>query len=95
MGIFVSIANVASICYSININTNRREIMNGEIQQASNIVISARKALFDNKEIDFTPSKYELSIQFLFIPKFLCRKSVKANSVCERFKRYKICSPYQ
>ena len=59
--------------------------MNGEIQQASNIVISARKALFDNKEIDFTPSKYELSIQFLFIPKFLCRKSVKANSVCEWF----------
>ena len=59
--------------------------MNGEIQQASNIVISARKALFLNKGIDFTPSKCELSIQFLFAPNFLCRKSVKANSVCEWF----------
>ena len=27
--------------------------MNGEIQQASNIVISARKSLYENKEIDF------------------------------------------
>ena len=59
--------------------------MNGEIQQASNIVISARKALFENKKIVFTPSKYVLSIQFLFVPKFLCSKSVKANSVCEWF----------
>ncbi len=58
--------------------------MNGEIQQASNIVISARKALFENKEIDFTPSKYVLSIKFLFTPKFLS-KPVKSTSVCEWF----------
>lgn len=59
--------------------------MKGEIQQASNIVICARKALFDNTEIDFTPSKYVQSIQFLFAPKFLFCKSVTANSVCEWF----------
>ena len=59
--------------------------MNGEIQQASNIVISARKALFNNKEIDFTPSKFVLSIQFFFASMFLFCKSVQANSVCEWF----------
>lgn len=59
--------------------------MNGEIQQASSIVISARKAFFDNKEIDFTPSKFVLSIQFFFAPKFLFCKSVQANSVREWF----------
>ena len=59
--------------------------MNGEIKQASGIVISARKALLQNTEIDFTPNKHELSIQFLFAPKFLCRKPVKANSVYEWF----------
>lgn len=63
--------------------------MNGEIQQASNIVISARKALFDKKEIDFTPSKFVLSIQFFFAPKSLFCKSVRANSVYEWFN---ICS---
>ncbi len=58
--------------------------MNGEIRQASNIVISARKALFEHKEIDFTPSKNVVSIKFLFTPKFLS-KLVKSNSVCEWF----------
>ena len=51
--------------------------MNGEIQQASGIVISARKALFEHKEIDFTPSKYVQSIQFLFAPKLLFCKCVE------------------
>ena len=59
--------------------------MNGEIQQASNIVISARKALFENEKIDFTPSKHTLSIQFIFARKLLFHKSVQANSVCEWF----------
>ena len=59
--------------------------MNGEIQQASNIVISARKALFENEKIDFTPSKHTLSIQFIFARKLLFYKSVQANSVCEWF----------
>lgn len=51
----------------------------------SNIVISARKALFENTGIDFTLSKYVLSVQFIFASKFLFCKSVKANSVCEWF----------
>lgn len=59
--------------------------MNGEIQQASDIVISARKALFDNKEIDFTPGKYVQSIKFYFESRFLFHKTVRANSVCEWF----------
>jgi len=59
--------------------------MNGGIQQASNIVISARKALFEHKEINFTPSKYVQSIQFLFSPKLFLCKSVNANSVGEWF----------
>lgn len=59
--------------------------MNGEIQQASNIVISARKALIENKKIDFTPSKYTVSIQFIFARKLLYYKSVQASSVCEWF----------
>lgn len=59
--------------------------MNGEIQQASNIVISARKALFENEKIDFIPSKHTLSIQFIFARKLLFHKSVQANSVCEWF----------
>ncbi len=59
--------------------------MNGEIQQASNIVISARKALLDKKEIDFTPNDFVLSIQFFFAPEFLFCKSVQAGSVCEWF----------
>lgn len=58
--------------------------MNGEVKQASDIVICARKALFEHKEIDFTPSKYVLSIKFLFTPKFLS-KPIESNSVCEWF----------
>ena len=58
--------------------------MNGEIQQASNIVISARKSLYENKEIDFTPSKHVLSIQFVFAPRLFGRQ-ITANSVCEWF----------
>ena len=59
--------------------------MNAEIQQVSSLVISARKALFDNTEIDFTPNTNVQSIRFLFTPKFLFFKSVNANSVCDWF----------
>lgn len=59
--------------------------MNAEIHHASNIVISARKALFENKEIDFLPSPRALSVQFVFARRFLCCKSVQANSVLEWF----------
>lgn len=58
--------------------------MNGEIQQASDIVISARKSLYENKEIDFTPRKHVLSIQFVFAPR-LFRKPITAHSVCKWF----------
>lgn len=58
--------------------------MNGEIQQASNIVISARKALREYSTIDFALEKYVLSIQFSFATRFFC-KSIKTNSVSEWF----------
>lgn len=60
--------------------------MNGEINQMSNIVISARKALYDNKNIDFSPSKYVLSIKFLFAPRFLSCKPVEVDSVSDWFQ---------
>ncbi len=59
--------------------------MNGEIQQAANIVISARKALFENKRMDFSPSKYILSIRFVFARKLFFYKSVQVDSVGEWF----------
>ena len=59
--------------------------MNGEIQQIRNIVISARKALFENNKIDFSPSKHMLSIKFIFASKLMTRMSVEINSVCEWF----------
>ena len=63
----------------------RGTVMNGEIEQMSKIVISARKALYDNKDIDFTAEKYILSVRFVFAPQFPFFKSVKANSVSEWF----------
>ena len=58
--------------------------MNGEIQQASNLVISARRSLYENKEIDFTPGKHVQSIQFVFAPR-LFRKQITAGSIREWF----------
>ena len=52
--------------------------MNGEIEQMSNIVISARKALYEDSSIDFVPSKYVLSIKFIFAPKFFSCKTIEA-----------------
>lgn len=60
--------------------------MNDEIEQMSNIVISARKALYDHGEIDFAPNKYILSITFVFAPKRLACKTVEADSVQTWFK---------
>ena len=55
--------------------------MNGEIEQMSNIVISARKALYEDNSIDFVPSKYVLSIKFIFAPKLFSCKTIEAYSV--------------
>lgn len=60
--------------------------MNGEIQQISNIVIGARKALYDNSDIEFDPGEYVLSIKFLFAPKFKFCKPIEADSVCDWFR---------
>ncbi len=59
--------------------------MNGEIKLSSDIVISARKALYDTKEIDFSLNYHILSINFSFEKRFLFRKTVFANSVSEWF----------
>jgi hypothetical protein len=58
--------------------------VNGEIQQASNLVISARRSLYENKEIDFTPGKHVQSIQFVFAPR-LFRKQITTGSVHDWF----------
>lgn len=59
--------------------------MNGEIAQASSIVISVRKALFDNQKIDFVLDKYVAGIRFLLRPKLWFFEPVQANSVQEWF----------
>lgn len=59
--------------------------MNGEIEQMSNIVISARKALYENGEMDFVPSKFILAIKFVFAPKLLTWKTFEADSVQKWF----------
>lgn len=59
--------------------------MNSEIQQVSSIVISARKALFEKKPIDFTPVKHIRSIQFVFAPRSWFGVSTKAKSVAAWF----------
>lgn len=58
--------------------------MNGEIKQASDIVISARRSLYKNVEIDFIPDKHVKSVQFVFAPRLFSRP-ITANSVCEWF----------
>ena len=55
--------------------------MNGEIEQMSSIVCCARKALYANKDIEFTPSKYVLSIKFVFSSPFVLWRTTEANSV--------------
>ena len=55
--------------------------MNGEIQQACEIVICARKALFENEKIVFAPTEYVRSVRFVFLPKGLFGKGVEADSV--------------
>jgi len=59
--------------------------MNGEIAHMSGIVMSARKALYDNDEIDFVPDKYVLSVKFVFAPRRSMKKSVESDSVCKWF----------
>ncbi len=56
--------------------------MNGEMAQMSKIVMSARKALFNNDEIDFVLDKYVLSVKFLFTSRGkIIRKCEECNSV--------------
>lgn len=62
--------------------------MNGEIEQMSSIVCCARKALYNNEDIDFAPSRGGLSIKFVFSPKIPIWKSTEAKSVQ---KWYDIC----
>jgi len=59
--------------------------MNGEIEQMSSIVIGARKALYEDNSIDFVPSKYVLSIKFIFAPKLFSSKTIEAHSVSTWF----------
>lgn len=59
--------------------------MNGEIEQMSNIVISARKAIYENKEIDFVPREFILSIKFVFLRKLFALKAHKVDSVQKWF----------
>ena len=62
--------------------------MNGEIEQMSSIVCCARKALYNNKDIEFTPGKFVQSIRFVFSSPFVFWGANEANSVQ---KWYKIC----
>lgn len=55
--------------------------MNGEIQQASSIVIAARKALFDKKPIAFAPTEHVRAIHFAFAPRSWFGVPAKAKSV--------------
>lgn len=41
--------------------------MNGEMFQACRIVIAAKKAIKDKKQIVFEPLKYEMNIMFEFL----------------------------
>ena len=59
--------------------------MNGEIEQMSNIVISARKALYVNGEIEFAPSPFILEMKFIFAPKLFARKTLEVDSAQKWF----------
>ena len=62
--------------------------MNGEIEQMSSIVCCARKALYENKNIEFFPREFVNSIEFVFLPSLAIWKTTKADSV---LKWYTIC----
>lgn len=63
--------------------------MNGEIKQLSNIVISARKALFENSEIEYPPNKYTLSIKFIFSKRGFFSRNTEVDSVQKWFETCK------
>ena len=62
--------------------------MNGEIKQLSSIVCCARKALYDNKDIEFTLNEGVRSIKFVFSSPFSIWGTTEAESVQ---KWYRIC----
>lgn len=62
--------------------------MNGEIEQLSSIVCCARKALYDNKDIEFAPKEYVLSVKFIFYSPFGIGRTTETDSVQEW---YNIC----
>ena len=59
--------------------------MNGEIEQMSNIVISARKALCENGDFEFVPSQFILEIKFIFAPKLLAWGALEVDSAQKWF----------
>lgn len=59
--------------------------MNGEVKQMSNIVISARKALYEDGTIQFVPYECELTIKFAFAPKVFFVRPLEADSVRDWF----------
>lgn len=62
--------------------------MNGEIVQICDIVMSAKKAFIDNKNINFMKSRYVDQIQFICLPKksLFQKKKNKVYSVSEWFQ---------
>ena len=62
--------------------------MNGQVEQMCNIVLCARKALYENEEINFVTSKHVLSIKFVFTSELIGQKSFEADSV---WKWFHIC----
>lgn len=60
--------------------------MNGEMEQLCRIVCCARKALYENADIDYTLGKYVLSTKFDFSRPIGLRRIREAGSVQEWFK---------
>ena len=65
--------------------------MTGEMYQIASIVAAAKMAMQTDKRIKFTPTKYENSIRFIFLPKkeFLRTKNYTAQNVSEWFEQLK------
>lgn len=65
--------------------------MNGEMYQIASIVAAAKMAIKTNKEIKFTPTQYENSIKFEFLPKKIAftTKKYTASNVSEWFGELK------
>jgi len=65
--------------------------MNGEMYQIASIVAAAKMAIQTNKEIEFTPTKYENSIKFEFLPKKIAfiTKKYTASNISEWFEELK------